>query len=185
MSKWVIGIDPGRSGAAVALAPDGFAEVLWSWRTSERWIVLKVAQVTEEGIVTRTERVRSPHTLGQIITSGLLAISGGNPILVYSEAIYVKLNTKTGIGQALWLGKVLGPLEDSIKRETVFLPPSLWRKTVGINNRLKGKDLKAEAVTVIGTGLPGLKELVESLKRTTIAAHDFEAGGIAWAGSKI
>ena len=32
-SDWHVGIDPGRSGACIALAPDGYAEVLWSWRT--------------------------------------------------------------------------------------------------------------------------------------------------------
>lgn len=184
---WYLGLDPGRSGAAVALAPDRYAEVLWSWRTQEDGsILLRIAQLTAEGIAVRKVRLRSPHALGEMLVAGLIAVAGADPVLVGSEAVHVGKNAATGIQQALWLGQVLGPVIHALGVQPRWARPTEWRKAVGVNPRLRGKDVKRDAVRVLGATCPGLNELVTALQRRSVLAHDFEAGGVAkWlAGSE-
>lgn len=182
---WTLGIDPGRSGAAVALAPDGYAEVLWSWRTGDHGLLVRIAQVTDAGIAVRTARARSPHALAQLLVSGMLAVAGADPVVLACEHVHVGKNAATGIQQALWVGRLLGPLEDALDRPVLFLRPSEWRRVAGVNQRLRGKELKADAVRAVGATVDGLSELVSALGRKSVLAHDFEAGGVAWAaGSK-
>jgi len=178
---WNLGIDPGRSGAAVALAPDGYAEVLWSWRTGDHGLLVRIAQLTQAGIEVRVVRVRSPHALGILLVSGMVAVAGAEPVRLACEHVHVGKNAATGIQQALWLGRVLGPLEDTLEQAATLLRPSVWRKAVGVDVRLRGKAVKADAVRVVGATVHGMTELVEALGRRSVLAHDYEAGGIAWA----
>lgn len=184
---WYLGVDPGRSGAAVALAPDGYAEVLWSWRTQDDGsILLRIAQVTQEGIVVRKVRLRSPHALGELLVAGLIAVAGADQVQVGSEAVHVGKNAVTAIGQAYWLGQVLGPVTHALEAQVRWARPTEWRKAVGVNPKLRGKDVKQDAVRVLTATCDGLAELVAALSRRSVLAHDFEAGGVAkWlAGSK-
>lgn len=187
---WHLGVDPGKAGAAVALAPDGYAEVLWSWRTSDRGLILvRVAQVTRDGIATRTVRCRSPHALGMLVLAGIAAVAGSEPVRVACEAVHVGKSIGTSLGQELWNGQVLGPLIDALVDgggEVERPRPARWRKAVGINPRLKSAEAKAMAVEVLPGLVGGLKDLVDALGRRSVLAHDYEAGGIAacLAGSK-
>lgn len=177
---WHLGVDPGRSGAAVALAPDNYAEVLWSWRTQDDGsILLRIAQVTAEGIVVRKVRLRSPHALGETLVAGLLAVAGADPVLVASESVHVGKNAGTAVGQAFWLGQVLGPVAHALGVQPRWVRPTEWRKAVGVNPRLRGAEVKQDAVRVLSATCDGLQALVAALNRRSVLAHDFEAGGVA------
>lgn len=180
---WHLGVDPGKAGAAVALAPDDYAEVLWSWRTSDRGLILvRVAQATGSGIVTRTVRCRSPHALGVLVLVGIQAVVGAEPVRVACEAVHVGKSIGTSLGQEGWIGQVLGPLIDALVEggtEVERPRPAHWRKAVGINPRLKSAEAKAMAVEVLPGLVGGLKDLVDALGRRSVLAHDYEAGGIA------
>lgn len=183
---WYLGVDPGRSGAAVALAPDIYAEVLWSWRTQDDGtLIVRIAQHTEEGVRVRKTRVPSPHALGQLILTGLVAVAGAEQVQVAHEAVHVGKNARTAIQQAYWLGQVMGPLVHTVGQARE-LRPTEWRKAVGVNARLKGPAVKADAVRALTGSHPELAELVSALERKSALAHDFEAGGVAvcLAGSK-
>ena len=181
---WRVGVDPGRSGAAVALAPDGYAEVLWSWRTSPAGILVRIAQADDEGTLTRAQRVGSPFSLGQVIAAGILAVAGSERVLLTHESIHIGKNAATGIEQALWLGRMIGPVEDVVRSKARVLRPKEWRKAVGVDPALRGAEVKQAAAQVVRATVPGLGTLVDALGRKSVMAHDFEAGGIAWAGSK-
>lgn len=180
---WHLGVDPGKAGAAVALAPDGYAEVLWSWRTSDRSLILvRVAQATASGIKVRVVRCRSPHALGVLVLAGIVAVAGAEPVRVACEAVHVGKSIGTSLGQEGWIGQVLGPLIDALVEggtEVERVHPKHWRKAVGINPRLKSAEAKAMAVEVLPGLVGGLKDLVDALGRRSVLAHDYEAGGIA------
>lgn len=179
---WTLGVDPGRAGAASALAPDLAAEVLWSWRTSENGILVRIAQVVEDGVSVRSARVPSPHGLGLLLLSGIRSVSGQDGYRVVTEAVHVGPNPRTAVRSAYWLGQVLGPLAHEAG-EPAQVQPSEWRKAIGVDTRLKDKALKADAVRVVGATVRGMNELVTALGRRSAMAHDFESGGVAWAGA--
>lgn len=167
----------------MALAPDGYAEVLWSWRTTDRGqILVRVAQVTRDGIVVRSARCRSPHALGVLMLAGIVAVAGAEPVRVACEAVHVGKGIGTALGQEGWIGQVLGPLIDALVGsggEVERPRPAHWRKAVGIDPRLKSAEAKAMAVEVLPGQVDGLKDLVDALGRKSVLAHDYEAGGIA------
>lgn len=157
--------------------------MLWSWRTRDDGsILVRIAQVGNEGIAVRSVRLRSPHALGVLLLSGILAVAGDDPVDLACEHVHVGKNAKTSIEQAYWLGQVMGPVSDGLRIKVRFARPTEWRKAVGVNPRLKGKAVKAEAAKVLAATCPGLADLVEAVHRKTVLAHDFEAGGVArWA----
>ena len=185
---WHLGIDPGRAGAAVALAPDGYAEVLWSWRTSasDDQIVLRVAQQVDGEVVQRKSRIPSPFVLRTTLAESLSRVVGTDLVTIGCEHVHIGKNAATGISQALWLGRFLGPLEHRFSPATM-LRPAQWRRLAGFDPKVKGPAIKGEAIRVVTATVTGLEELIAALGRKGKQAHDYEAGGIAWAaraGSK-
>ena len=178
---WHLGIDPGDAGAAVALAPDGVAEVLWSWRTSStkmRHINLLVAQAVDGSVQVFRFQVAGPHALGQLLGTHMMSICAGEPCVVAHEGIWTPRNAGAGsaLKLALWTGRLIGPVEAACHCPAQVYQPSHWRKVAGVGNQPGHKE---RAVEVVPVELPGLAELIEAAGRAKSSTHEVEAGGVA------
>lgn len=178
---WYLGIDPGNDGAAVALAPDGVAEVLWSWRTSaadDRHVNLIVAQSAEGCVQVLRFRVGGPYALGRLLGAQVVSLCAGEPCTVAHEGVWTPRGTNTGsaIKLALWTGRLIGPVEDATRCRAEVYQPSHWRKVSGVGNQ---KGHKERAVVIIPETLAGFAELITATGRVKSSTHEVEAGGVA------
>jgi len=179
--RWYLGIDPGDAGAAVALAPDGVAEVLWSWRTSStegRHINLLVAQAVDGSVQVFRFQVAGPHALGLMLGTQMTGIAGGEPCAVAHEGIWTprKAGAGSALKLALWTGRLVGPVEAACRGPAQVYQPSHWRKETGVGNKPGHKE---RAVEVVPAELPGLAELIAAAGRVKSSTHEVEAGGVA------
>ena len=100
MSRPIVGIDPGRDGGAVILAPDGRHVVAaFRWRHSSRgWFNLRTVAANEAG---PTTRVRSLGDVGAAIARRL-----GRDVVLCVEGLFVPRLDKGKKPDAKYLGQV-------------------------------------------------------------------------------
>lgn len=178
---WHLGIDPGNDGAAVALAPDGVAEVLWSWRTSaadDRHINLIVAQAADGCVQVLRFRAGGPYALGRLLGAQVVSLCAGEPCAVAHEGIWTPRSKDPGsaIKLALWTGRLLAPVEEATRCHAEVYQPAHWRKVSGVGNQ---KGHKERAVVIIPEKVTGFSELIAATGRVKSSTHEVEAGGVA------
>ena len=184
---WSLGIDPGRDGAAVLIAPDGVAEVLWTWRTSAKdargssHINLRVVQEVDGGVHVLDLRAAGPHAMGAILGAQVLAVTSGEPCALAHEGVWTPRGkggggVQSAIKLALWTGRLLGPVEAACGSAAVVYQPATWRKVTGVGNE---RGHKERAQQVIPEKVRGIAALIRAAGRPASSTHEYEAGGVA------
>lgn len=127
---WWLGLDPGRTGAAMALAPDGQPLVLWTWRPRTRAGVVVYEVCIIQPPYSRVEMVATLHDVGVLIRDGMARVSGSLRWRLATEAPHVTgLNPGTGLALAMTIGKLVGPMETNTGPQ-VLVRPAEWRAEI-------------------------------------------------------
>lgn len=183
-SCWSLGIDGGRTGAAVLVSPSSKAEAIITWKYRKR----KAGNVycIENHLINEQKTVQFSWQIGYEIRRRL-AVAGAralldNTLIVNSEDIYVGRNAKTSITLARFCGAVVSQVE-SFDREgqAVWVKAEQWRRELlGMRSFTKRADAKEASLKLVpqlvtGIDLPDLKGL----------DHVTDAAGIALWGLKV
>lgn len=126
---WCLGFDPGRTGAAMALAPDGQPTVLWTWRPRQ----VRGAPVYEVCVIQPPhERVvvaATLHEVGVLIRDGMARVTGAARWRLAVEVPHVARNVRTALGLAVTIGKLIGPMEEQTGKP-IDVRPAEWRSAL-------------------------------------------------------
>lgn len=180
-SRYVVGIDPGKRGAACLL--DGRRLLLVvAWRPSTRGG--RKGYLATVSSAARAERVEvwraTAGEVGRDLLGEVVRLAGGAPsLLVMVEDVYIGLDARAATSLARTSGALAGPVEALAGREARLVMPGEWRaRVIGLALRSTAReDAKAAAIERIPPLVEGWTLLVE---QTT--EHVADAVGIALAG---
>lgn len=142
---WILGIDPGLTGAALAAPPVGVEvagerrpvpTVLWTWRPRRQLLqdvfeVCVVQSVPGESVLhERREVLPTLNAIGVLIRKGMSARSGAPSWRLRVEGPHVTpKNPRSGLSIAMTIGRLVGPMEIHTGRPTLDQPAE-WRAAV-------------------------------------------------------
>jgi len=181
---WSLGIDGGRTGAAVLVSPSSKAKSITTWKYRKR----KSGNIysIENHFIGEKKEVKFPWQIGYEIRRRI-AVSGApaliqNNLIVNSEDIYVGRNAKTSIALARFCGTIVGQVESLDKEgEAIWVKAEKWRRELlGMGSFTNRADAKAGSLKLIPQLVSGLDfQNLDSLDHVT------DAAGIAIWGLKM
>ncbi len=169
MRPWVLGVDPGRSGAAVLLDPAGALAAWVAW-----WHRDRVAGCVTVVRTSLGERREVGHvSLVSIQIRAILSDAQGPLVLVAEDVFAFAAKSRTAaIVLARTGGMILGPVE--ARYGTIeWVQPRVWHREL---LRTQGDQSKVLAARLVPPAVPGLPEVVASLRDP---GHLIDAAGIA------
>jgi len=188
---WVLGIDPGRTGAALLLSPAGHPVVLWTWRPRTRGGVgvyeVCIVQLVpgEEAPRRRRETLDTLHAVGMLLRDGILRVTGMLRWRLYVEAPHVtRLNPSTGLALAVTIGKLIGPMEVHTGKAELVQPAEWRAELLDLPPRTPRDRCKRVSVREMPRRLPLLAPMMEAVSTLTSAKrskldHTTDAAGVA------
>jgi len=180
-SRYVVGIDPGGTGAACLLDGRRLLLVL-SWRPSVR-SGRRGFLVSTRAIGRSVDLWRSTAgEIGRDLVGEVVRLVGvGTSLGVAIEDVYVGKSVRTAIDLARTSGSLVGPIEALSGERALVVGAAEWRaQVIGLARRsTKREDAKAAAIERIPPLVEGWTLLVD---RTT--EHVADAVGIALARAK-
>jgi hypothetical protein len=180
---WSLGIDGGRTGAAVLVSPSFEAKAIITWTYRKR----KSGKIycIENHLISEKKEVKFPWQIGYEIKRRL-AVAGAfalveNDMIISSEDIYVGRNAKTSITLARFCGAVVSQVEAFDRSgEAVWVRAEQWRRELlGLNSFTKRADAKAASIKLVPQLVSGL-----DYKNLSSLDHVTDAAGIAVWGLK-
>ena len=180
-SRFVLGIDPGKHGAACLL--DGRRLLLVvAWRPSTRkGRAGFLATVSSAARTARVEVWRA--TVGEVgrdLLGEVIRLAGAAPsLLVVLEDVYVGVDARAAVSLARTSGALAAPVEALAGAPARLIQPGEWRaQVIGLARRSTAReDAKAAAIAKIPPLVEGWTLLVG---QTT--EHVADAAGIALSG---
>ena len=182
-SNWSLGIDGGRSGAAVLLCPSSVLRSVIEWKCRNRKSGKVYSVFGESGQV--THEVRHPYQIGKSIRERILSdfehVIMQDRMIVTSEDVYVGRNFKTSVELAKFCGSVVGHVDD-LDRSGIatWVKAEKWRRELlNVGSFTKRAVAKEASLRLVPKLVDGLNELL--IERGQID-HLTDACGIAvWA----
>ena len=180
-----LGIDPGKTGAALLLSEARQPLVLYAWhpRTQFGATVYEVAIVSEAG--QRRETVANLHAVGLLMEASVARVLSRPCWGVAAEAPYVGRNAGTGLIVAYQTGLLAGPLEGHMAGKVLQVRASIWRRELlGLPPATKREKAKRYSLDIMPRRLPGLEVLLQRASQLLgidpeDMDHATDAGGVA------
>lgn len=188
---WLLGIDPGRTGAALLLSPAKQPTVLWTWRPRTRggvrvYEVCIVQHVPGEDVPRqRRETVESLHDLGVLMRDGTRRVTGAKRWRLAAEAPHIsRLNPRTGLSLAVTTGKITGPMEPNTGGEQLVQPAEWRAELLQLPPRTPRDRCKRISLREMPRRLPLLAPMLEAVSRLhgvkrSKLDHVTDAAGVA------
>lgn len=184
----VLGIDPGKIGAAVLIGPPREVLAVAAWDEREtmgrgRYRVLLWRPGRGRGPA-REEVIRIPSRPGAIgvhvgqLVRDTVDVEAVENLTIACETSYLGVNPKTLILLTRWSGALVGVIEESFGRPARWIEADGWRKTcLGLPIGTKREVVKEASRRLMPARLPGLADPLRLISGDS--SHVTDAAGVA------